>query len=190
MNCLSYALPLWHKYGGHLQLRKSKHLDVAHVVWIRPDGGMQHYVPKVSRKKNWRHLFLVCAGFDGEVRTSDDIDPKPMRLRGLLLSAYIFAFVVTWFCIKELFIRLVEAINMKQVLIAIDQTVNTLVWAKDEGFGMADETISARAWRLQSRPLWGVTRVIIDTLFFWDRNHCEKSYHSERLRKHLPFDYS
>ena len=79
---------------------------------------------------------------------------------------------------------------MKQLLIAIDQTVNTLVWAKDEGFGMADETISARAWRLQSRPLWGATRAMIDTLFFWDRNHCEKSYYSERLRKHLPFDYS
>ena len=189
MNCLSYALPLWHKYGGHLQLRKSKHLDVAHVVWIRPDGGMQHYVPKVPRKKNWRHLFLVCAGFDGEVRTSDDITPEPMRLRGLLLSAYIFAFVVTWFCIKELFIRLVEAINMKQVLIAIDQTVNTLVWAKDEGFGMADETISARAWRLRKRATWGLTRTLIDALFFWDKNHCEKSYQSERLRRHLPFDY-
>ena len=189
MNCLSYALPLWHKYGGHLQLRKSKHLDVAHVVWIRPDGGMQHYVPKVSRKKNWRHLFLGCAGFDGEVRTSDDITPEPMRLRGLLLSAYIFAFVVTWFCIKELFIRLVEAINMKQVLIAIDQTVNTLVWAKDEGFGMADETISARAWRLQHRSAWGVARAIIDTVFFWEKDHCENSYRVELARKHLPSEY-
>ena len=190
MNCLSYALPLWHKYGGHLQLRKSKHLDVAHVVWIRPDGGMQHYVPKVPRKKSWRHLFLVCAGFDGEVRTSDDITPEPMRLRGLLLSAYIFAFVVTWFCIKELFIRFVEAINMKQVLIAIDQTVNTLVWAKDEGFGMADETISARSWRLRERATWGLARALIDALFFWDKNHCEESYRSERLRRHLPFDYA
>ena len=189
MNCLSYALPLWHKYGGHLQLRKSKHLDVPHVVWIRPDGGMQHYVPKVTRKKSWRHLFLVCAGFDGEVRTSDDITPEPMRLRGLLLSAYIFAFVVTWFCIKELFIRLVEAINMKQVLIAIDQTVNTLVCAKDEGFGMADETISARAWRLQHRSAGGVARAIIDTVFFWEKDHCENSYRVELAGKHLPYEY-
>ena len=78
---------------------------------------------------------------------------------------------------------------MKQVLIAIDQTVNTLVWAKDEGFGMADETISARAWRLRKRATWGLTRTLIDTLFFWDKNHCEKSYRSERLRRHLPFDY-
>ena len=123
MNCLSYALPLWHKYGGHLQLRKSKELDVAHVVWISPEGKMLHYAPKAPRKKNWRHLFLLCTGFDGVVRTADDIDPKPMRLRGLLLSAYIFALVVTWFCIKELFIRLVGTINMKQVLIAIDEAL-------------------------------------------------------------------
>lgn len=189
MNCLTYALPLWLKYGGYLQLRKSKNLDVAHVVWISPEGKMLHYAPKTPRKKSWRHLFLLCAGFDGVVRTTDDIDPKPMRLRGLLLSAYIFALVVTWFCIKELFIRLVEAINMKQVLIAIDQIVNTLVWAKDEGFGMADETISARARRLRKRATWGLTRTLIDALFFWDKNHCEKSYRSERLRRHLPFDY-
>lgn len=190
MNCLSYALPLWHKYGGHLQLRKSKELDVAHVVWISPEGKMLHYAPKTPRKKSWRHLFLLCTGFDGVVRTTDDIDPKPMRLRGLLLSAYIFALVVTWFCIKELFLKLLRGINMKQVLIAIDQTINTLVWSKDEGFGMADETISARAWRLRGRASWGRARKLIDALFFWDKNHCEKSYHSERLRKHLPFDYS
>ena len=86
MNCLTYALPLWHKYGGHLQLRKSKELDVAHVVWISPEGKMLHYAPKTPRKKSWCHLFLLCAGFDGVVRTTDDIDP-------------------TWFCIKELFHR-------------------------------------------------------------------------------------
>lgn len=43
---------------------------------------------------------------------------------------------------------------MKQFLIAIDQALNTLAWAEGEGFGMADETISARAWRLQHRPAW------------------------------------
>ena len=202
MNCLTYALPLWHKYGGHLQLRKSKELDVAHVVWISPEGKMLHYAPKSPRKKNWRHLFLLCTGFDGVVRTTDDIDPKPMRLRGLLLSAYISAFVVTWFCIKELFIRLVGTINMKQVLIAIDQTVNTLVWAKDEGFGMADETLSARMWRLgvlEGNKNWYAAMKIVDSIFFWDKEtdesgntlrHCELSYISELQRSQLPSHYS
>lgn len=115
MNCLSYALPLWHKYGGHLQFRKSKELDVAHVVWISPKGKMLHYAPKMPCKKNWRHLFLLCTGFDGVVRTTDDTDPKPMRLRGLLLSAYIFALAVTGFCIKELFHRFLKGIRHEAV---------------------------------------------------------------------------
>lgn len=201
MNCLSYALPLWHKHGGLLQLRKSKHLDIAHVIWVGPDGSVRHYVPKVSHSKSWRHLFITCVGFDGEVRTSDEVVPEPISLRGLLLSACIFAFVVTWFCIKELFIRLVKVINMKQFFIAMDQTVNTLVWAEDEGFGMADETLSARMWRLgalEGRRSWAKAMKIADAIFFWDKSinldgvvtgHCEMSFASELERKHFPDRY-
>ena len=58
-----------------------------------------------------------------------------------------------------------------------------------EGFGMADETISARAWRLQHRSAWGVARAIIDTVFFWEKDHCENSYRVELARKHLPSEY-
>ena len=78
---------------------------------------------------------------------------------------------------------------MKQLLIAIDQTLNTLVWAEGEGFGMADETVSARAWRLQHRSAWCVARAIIDTVFFWEKDHCESSYRVELVRKHLPSEY-
>lgn len=79
---------------------------------------------------------------------------------------------------------------MKQTLIAFDQLVNTLVWAKGEGFGMADETISARSWRLRKKPFWGALRVLVDSLFFWQPNHCADSYMSEQARKHLPGVYS
>lgn len=78
---------------------------------------------------------------------------------------------------------------MKQFLIAVDQTLNTLVWAEGEGFGMADETVSARAWRLQHRSSWGVVRTIIDAVFFLQKNHCENSYRIELARKHLPSEY-
>lgn len=79
---------------------------------------------------------------------------------------------------------------MKQQLIALDQFVNTLVWAEGEGFGKADETISARAWRLRNRNWrWGTARKVIDTLFFWDKNHCQTSFESELLRNHLPREY-
>lgn len=78
---------------------------------------------------------------------------------------------------------------MKQTLIAFDQMVNTVVWASEEGFGMADETISARAWRLRARPAWGTLRKVVDKIFFWEENHCEESYLFEKQRKQLPVEY-
>lgn len=75
-----------------------------------------------------------------------------------------------------------------QLLIAIDQTVNTLVWLPEDGFGMADETLSARAYRLRREFPWLMKA--IDFIFFWDKEHCKNSYISEVLRKHLPEVFS
>lgn len=76
---------------------------------------------------------------------------------------------------------------MKQLLIALDQLANTVVWIKGDGFGYADETLSARAWRLRDQSnAWKR----IDALFFWDEEHCRKSYQSEVRRKHLPNHYT
>lgn len=71
---------------------------------------------------------------------------------------------------------------LKQLLIAIDQVLNTLVG------GMADETLSARAHRqrLRGRP-WPAR--CINALFFWQPDHCRDAYESERLRRHLPTQY-
>jgi hypothetical protein len=71
---------------------------------------------------------------------------------------------------------------VKQVLIAVDQLANALLG------GWADETLSARLWRLQHPAhRW------VDALFFWDRQgvvrHCELSYRSELLRSQLPKSY-
>ena len=70
-----------------------------------------------------------------------------------------------------------------QILVAIDQFVNTLMG------GMADETLSARAWRnhLRGRRSWPVK--IIDALFFWQKDHCREAYESEVERKQLPAGY-
>lgn len=72
---------------------------------------------------------------------------------------------------------------MKQALIAIDQLVNTLL------FGKADETLSARAYRLaRDRKIkWPAS--LINSLFFWQEDHCFEAYQSEVLRKHLPKQY-
>lgn len=73
----------------------------------------------------------------------------------------------------------------RQVAIAIDQVFNTLLG------GFADETLSARAWRLADKKRrWAVIRRCIDGLFFWQDEHCFNSYLNELTRKHLPKDYS
>lgn len=75
---------------------------------------------------------------------------------------------------------------MKQLLIAADQLLNTVTWIKGDGFGYADETLSARAWRLRAQSsAWRR----IDRLFFFDKDHCRTSYESEVRRKHLPSEY-
>jgi hypothetical protein len=83
---------------------------------------------------------------------------------------------------------------MKQVLIAIDQFFNTLVYAQGEGFGMADETISARLWRLRNlNSRWGKMRKAVDKVAlhcFRDADHCEKAFWHEYKKHQLPPSYS
>lgn len=67
---------------------------------------------------------------------------------------------------------------MKQFLIALDQLANTLLG------GMADETISARAYRRG----WKRTERVINWIFR-DPFHCMDAYNSELLRSHLPKGY-
>ena len=79
---------------------------------------------------------------------------------------------------------------MKQYLlnvaIAIDQTLNAL-----RG-GAPDETLSAAAWRTEQkgRVLGRFFRPVIDLLFaLFEKDHCRKSYESERNGRHLPEEY-
>jgi len=63
---------------------------------------------------------------------------------------------------------------IKQTLIAFDQFFNALLG------GWADETLSSRAWRKYPR----LARVI-DTIFWFDPNHCFESYISETKRMQI-----
>ena len=75
---------------------------------------------------------------------------------------------------------------IKNFLIGLDQLINTLVWIKGDGFGLPDETLSARAWRLRDQSnAWKR----IDALLFFDPDHCRTSYESELERKQLPSEY-
>jgi len=75
---------------------------------------------------------------------------------------------------------------MTQFKIALDQVLNTIIKIADDGFGYADEMLSARAWRLRGKSelyIW------IDWLFMWDENHCEECYKIELERLQLPPEY-
>ena len=74
--------------------------------------------------------------------------------------------------------------SLMNVGIAFDQFVNACIG------GAPDETLSARAWRCKdSSKIWGAVRWTLDTLFFFDKGHCEMAYMSEVLRKQLPAGY-
>lgn len=74
---------------------------------------------------------------------------------------------------------------LNQMLVAIDQLANAFLG------GYADETLSARAYRMQVKghKYWGWTAGFINTLFFWQNNHCRGAYHSEVNRKQYPPTY-
>lgn len=67
-------------------------------------------------------------------------------------------------------------------LIAFDQQLNAL-----RG-GEPDETLSAWAHRLHLRGKSGL-RNFVNSLFFWQDDHCLDAYQSEVNRKQLPKEY-
>lgn len=73
--------------------------------------------------------------------------------------------------------------RLREMAIAADQLLNTVFG------GHADETISARCWRRREVRPYSTLRPVIDGLFFWQTDHCRKSYESERARSQLPREY-
>ena len=69
-------------------------------------------------------------------------------------------------------------------LVCVDQLVFNLITL---GKSNPDETMSSAAWRMErDNKFFGFTRKIIDTLFWFDADHCKTSYEAEVNRK--PFD--
>ena len=63
----------------------------------------------------------------------------------------------------------------RQLFVAVDQLANALLG------GWADETFSSRCYRENPRM-----EKIVDTILFFDPEHCRMSYESERLRSYHP----
>lgn len=81
------------------------------------------------------------------------------------------------------FIAWIKAYLMQNAL-AEDQAWNARLG------GMADETLSARAHRMHAKGRRSWPRNLINSLFFWQEDHCFEAYMSEMQRKHLPADYT
>lgn len=69
---------------------------------------------------------------------------------------------------------------LKNVLVAFDQLLNTIFK------GWPDESLSARAYRLEQERGRKWARVLIDAVLFFDREHCYNSYLSEIERRQVP----
>jgi hypothetical protein len=73
-----------------------------------------------------------------------------------------------------------------QVALIIDQAFNVLLG------GYADETLSSRAYRAwRGEKIFGkIFKPLIDTIFFWDPDHCRTSYLAEIQKKQLPREFT
>ena len=75
--------------------------------------------------------------------------------------------------------------HLYQIVIAIDQLVNTLFG------GYADETISARCYRKRHKRYWAVLRFLLDLIFYPidGKGHCMQAFNNEQQRVHMPSVY-
>ena len=77
-----------------------------------------------------------------------------------------------------------------QPLIALDQLINTVIKINGDGWGMADESISARVFRCFLQGLISDRAYrAIDALFFWQEAHCYHAWVAESQRQQLPNHY-
>lgn len=75
--------------------------------------------------------------------------------------------------------------RLRNILIAFDQLIYVLLTL---GWGMPDETMSSAAWRSEQtgKVLGSFFRPLIDRMFWYEPNHCKKSFDAERRRSQLP----
>lgn len=63
------------------------------------------------------------------------------------------------------------------ILIALDRLLNAFCW------GSPNETLSSRAYRMsvEGHLHWCVFAAIVDSIFFWEAEHCKTSWRRNRV---------
>lgn len=75
-----------------------------------------------------------------------------------------------------------------QLLVAVDQAINCCIWINDT---WADETFSAKCYRLREKAFWATMMRFTDWLFWAairEQDHCQRAYESERKREQSPLE--
>jgi hypothetical protein len=67
-----------------------------------------------------------------------------------------------------------------EILLALDQLVNAFTG------GWSDETLSSRCYRKRDKKFFNFLRIVINSLFFWQEDHCKKAFKSELSKTHWP----
>src|SRR5574340_163709 len=73
INCFVFALITRIKYGGRVEIRRSKSFPhLPHFVWIGSNGNVKHYKP-IHRRKGVLAFFHAWF-YKGEISTVDDYE--------------------------------------------------------------------------------------------------------------------
>lgn len=72
----------------------------------------------------------------------------------------------------------------RQLFIACNQVINVLLLN-----GMADETISARSYRMMLQGKTRLPYLVINFIFFLEADHCKTAFDEEVYRKQYPEFY-
>jgi hypothetical protein len=70
------------------------------------------------------------------------------------------------------------------VKVSVSRLVNALLC------GYSGEMLSARAYRLRNCSLfWGVVKEVLDSVFWWELEHCKQCYEFEEEHRDKPEEY-
>lgn len=101
-NCLSYVLDRLATAGGYGAFRHSDHSGWGmHVLHISAEG-VAHYAPGATLD----HPAEALMGFDGVEWDRELADAKPVSVRAIVISAWIFALGATAWGISKLWERI------------------------------------------------------------------------------------